>query len=176
MTPDTEDQSGWLDELADSIITMIGNPDYHQQGSIEIIKTMISQHEARVVRAKLQQLSDMAKEHYDYLLPRSAILDILAELSAAPQDTQPCKKHGKYTCSACPPEGDSDSLGETAQPEEIIWWPYEGKYDKIWYDIKLKHGIIIYHCWPNANTFHTDNGVIYEGSDVTHVAISKEQS
>ncbi len=38
---------------------------------------------------------------------------------------------------------------------EHEWKPYGGRYEKVWYDIELEDGDIIYNCYPNAGTFHT---------------------
>lgn len=39
------------------------------------------------------------------------------------------------------------------------WLPFTGQYEKQFYDIKLHDGHVLEHCWPNADTFHTDMGV-----------------
>jgi hypothetical protein len=38
------------------------------------------------------------------------------------------------------------------------WWPWAGRYDKKWYDVKLPNGELIRHCWPNAGTMYSQDG------------------
>ncbi len=55
MSRPTPNQSGEQSELAEiigSIRTMIGNELYHQEGSLEVIKTMIQQREKRLIRRR----------------------------------------------------------------------------------------------------------------------------
>jgi len=58
---------------------------------------------------------------------------------------------------------------------ESSWIKYTGEYEKTFYDIELMCGEIIYNCYPNANTFHT-NGQVIEGKDVRNIRISKENN
>jgi hypothetical protein len=38
------------------------------------------------------------------------------------------------------------------------WKSYNGEYAKEFYDIKLHNGDVHENCWPNAGTFHTEQG------------------
>ena len=57
--------------------------------------------------------------------------------------------------------------------ERPKWIKYTGEYEKIFYDIELLWGEIIYNCYPNANTFHTSKGQVIEGKDVKNIKPSK---
>ena len=46
----TNDSEDWLYALTDSIRTMIGNPDYHQEGSLQVIRDMITSHYAHYLK------------------------------------------------------------------------------------------------------------------------------
>jgi hypothetical protein len=49
------------------------------------------------------------------------------------------------------------------------WRPFDGDYDKRFYDIQLRDGRVFECCWPNANNFHAQNGAYVRGGYVTHV-------
>jgi len=69
----------------------------------------------------------------------------------------------------------SDMWPEQPAPKHP-WEEYVGNYRKVFYDIKLRTtGAIITHCWPNADTFHTGFGIIYEGSIVEAIKVSDVQ-
>ena len=67
----THDSEEWLDALTDSIRTMIGNPDYHQEGSLQVIRDMITSHYAHylkpedVERVKLEARFDESVGYCD---------------------------------------------------------------------------------------------------------------
>lgn len=45
------------------------------------------------------------------------------------------------------------------------WQPYNGDYEKRWYDIRLKGGAILKDCYPNAGFFHPLGTNEYIGGD-----------
>lgn len=55
------------------------------------------------------------------------------------------------------------------------WIPFTGEYEKQFYDIRLKDGRELVHCWPNAGDFHAFNGVYVKGGYVTHFKVCDQQ-
>lgn len=50
------------------------------------------------------------------------------------------------------------------------WLPYKNRYEKRYYDIKLKDGRVFNDCWPNAGCFHAlKAGRCIEGSEVAEI-------
>ena len=43
---------------------------------------------------------------------------------------------------------------------------YDGQYEKCWYDVYTWNGAIFKHCWPNADTFHSESGQCIDGKNI----------
>lgn len=52
--------------------------------------------------------------------------------------------------------------------QQIIrnWQPYNGDYEKRFYDIKTFSGEVFEYCWPNAGKFHSRSGHSIDEKDV----------
>ena len=50
---------------------------------------------------------------------------------------------------------------------------YLGDYEKKEYDIRTFDGVVYQNCWPNAGTFHTQDGKTIQGEDVEAFKISE---
>ena len=58
------------------------------------------------------------------------------------------------------------------------WMKFTGAYEKQFYDLTLKSGTIIYHCWPYKGNFNPVNGTgasYIEGARIEKVRISEIQ-
>ena len=58
------------------------------------------------------------------------------------------------------------------------WMQFSGEYEKKFYDLTLKSGTIVYHCWPYKGNFNPVNrtGACYiEGSRIEKIRISETQ-
>jgi len=51
---------------------------------------------------------------------------------------------------------------------------YDGTYEKQFYDIILKDGREWLNCWPNANTFHNQEGTVVKGEFVKGIRPAKD--
>jgi len=51
------------------------------------------------------------------------------------------------------------------------WIPYNGDYEKQFYNIRLKDGRVLKCCWPNAGMWFVLNGAMIKSDQVTHVQI-----
>lgn len=54
------------------------------------------------------------------------------------------------------------------------WVPYTGDYEKQFYDIRLRDKRELPRCWPNAGTFHAEDGAYVKGEYVTHIRLSEK--
>lgn len=58
------------------------------------------------------------------------------------------------------------------------WEKYTGKYQNQFYDLKLKNGRIIIHCWPLEGNFNPVDGVSktsIEGNYVDFIRVCHQQ-
>ncbi len=56
------------------------------------------------------------------------------------------------------------------------WEKFNGEYEKVFYDIELKDGEVIIHCYPNAGNFHTPDGRNIDGIEVLKIRESPEEN
>jgi hypothetical protein len=57
----------------------------------------------------------------------------------------------------------------------IGWFEYTGKRNKRWYDIMLKNGLVVEHCYPNADTWFGPKGQCHHDSDVARIRPSNKE-
>jgi hypothetical protein len=58
------------------------------------------------------------------------------------------------------------------------WMKFNGEYDKQYYDLKLKTGRLVTHCWPYKGTFNPVNRTNewpIEGWRIDEIRISEMQ-
>ena len=56
---------------------------------------------------------------------------------------------------------------------EHQYLPFNGNYEKEFYDVRLHNGQEIHDCWPNAGMFHAPGGTVITGAEVSSVRLSQ---
>lgn len=59
--------------------------------------------------------------------------------------------------------------------ESTEYFEFTGEYEKTFYDIKLKNGLEVKCCWPNAGEFFSPNGIRFPGSDVQLIKVTADK-